>query len=199
MWPGAVAGAVSAVSFAAIHYVLISDIWDMAVIMAVAGALSGVCLAWTYRRLDARASVNGWLRYNLTYIGLFAVIPALSVALFDPIITFAEASESDGPLDELIVEALPMTVIAVLAIAVVVSLLFGSLRHDYGPILIAVTVLMLFLGLNLTIIGLVEFTVGRTRLVAGFIGLIVAIGFVFSVTYAALERRRLLASPVTGA
>ena len=114
LWTGAAAGAVSAVAFAGIHYVLISNIWDMIGLMAVAGAVSGLCLAWTYRRLAAPASVGGWLRYNLAYVGLLAVVPALSVALFDPVMTFAEAAAAEGPLDDLIVEALPMTIAVVL-------------------------------------------------------------------------------------
>lgn len=135
----------------------------MLAVMAVAGASSGLCLAWTYRRLTDRPYIGSWVRYNLTYMLLFAFIPALSVIMFDPVMTFAEAAESEGPLDELILEALPMTVGVTVAIAVIVSLLFGSLRQDFGPVLITSVVLMLFLGLNLTIIGLVEFSGGPSR------------------------------------
>lgn len=196
LWTGALAGVVSVVSFAAIHYVLISNIWDMLGVMAFAGALSGLCLAWTYRRLATPSSAAGWMRYNVAYVGLFAIVPAVSVLLFDPVMTFAEASAAEGPLDDLIVEALPMTIVAVLVIATAVSVVFGTMRRDFGPILLTVVVLMVFLGLNLTIIGLVEFSEARLRVVAGFIGLILAIGLVFSATYLALERNRLRAGSV---
>ena len=86
LWTGVVAGVVSAVAFAGIHYVFISDIWDMMKVMTVAGGLSGLCLAWTYRRLAAPVSAGSWMRYNLTYVALFAVIPALSMAVFDPVL-----------------------------------------------------------------------------------------------------------------
>lgn len=191
LWTGAVAGVASAVAFAGIHYVLISDIWDMMGVMALAGALSGLCLAWTYRRLTAPVSVGSWMRYNLTYVALFAVVPALSMAVFDPVMTFAEASAAEGPLDDLVVEALPMTIVAVLVIAAAVSLAFGSLRHDFGPILTTVVVMMAFLGLNLTIIGLVGWSSAMYRVVAEFIGLILAMGLVFAFTYLGLEWTRL--------
>ena len=186
-----IAGVVSALVFAGVHHVFISNIWDMTGVMAVAGGVSGLCIAWTYRRLAAPASVGGWLRYNLTFVGLFAFVPALSMAIFDPVMTFAEASASEGPLDELIVEALPFTLVVVIVIAAVVAASFGSMRHDFGPILITVVVLMVFLGLNLTIIGLVGWSSSMPRVIAGFIGLIAALGLVFTLTYLALERIRL--------
>jgi hypothetical protein len=186
-----VAGVVSVTVFSAVHYLLISNIWDMLGVMAVAGALSGLCLTWTYGRLADHPSVAGWIRYNLTYVVGFAFVPALSVVMFEPVMTFAEAAESDGPLDGLILEALPMTIAVTVAIAVFVSWRYGTLRRDFGPVLITVVVLMLFLGLNLTIIGLVEFSGGRLRIVGGFIGLILVVGFVFVVTFLGLERKRL--------
>jgi hypothetical protein len=191
LWSGAVAGAISAVAFAAIHQLTISNIWDMAVIMAFAGALSGLTLAWTYGRFVERPSVGSWVRYNLTYLGLFALIPPISVLMFDPVITVFEASDSDGPLTELLVEAAPLTVISRLGIAAIVTVLFGSLRRDFGPTLVTSIVLMLFLGLNLTIMGLVDFSAGDLGVVAGFMALIAFIVVVFVAAFTALEWRTL--------
>ena len=177
--------------FAGVHHLLISNIWETVVFMAIAGALAGVSLIWSYRRLPGRPSVPRWLQYNAAFVGLFALLPVISIALFDPVITFAEAANSDGPLDALIVQALPMTVLATLGIAAILSWRFGSLRRDFGPVLVATTVLMLFLGLNLTIVGLVEFTGAMVRVLVGFIGLILGIGLVFALSVLALEWRRL--------
>ncbi len=194
LWTGAWAGVVSAAAFAGIHHIFISNIWDMMGVMTVAGALSGLCLAWTYRRLDARKTVGGWLRYNLAFIGLFAVVPALSIAVFEPVMTFAEAAAAEGPLDELIVEALPLTVAVVVVMAAAVSTTFGSLRRDFGPILLTVVVLMIFLGLNLTIIGLVGWSSTMPRVIVGFVGLILALGLVFALAYLWFERKQLEAA-----
>lgn len=163
----------------------------MAIAMAMAGAISGLCLACTYRRFVSIPSVGSWVRYNATYLGLFALIPPVSVLMLDPVITIAEASNADGPLDDLLVEALPLTVASVIGIALVVTLLFGSLRSDFGPALAASVVLMLFLGLNLTIMGLVEFSAADSGVILGFMGLVVFIGVVFMVTVIGIEWRTL--------
>ena len=184
---GALAGVLAAIFFAWIHDLLITDIWDMMGVMGTAGAISGTLLAWTYRRMAEQPSITGWVLYNLAYVALFAVLPALSFALFEPVMTFAEASASEGPLDELIVEALPMTIGAVLVIAGAISGLFGSLRRDFGPVLLTVVLLMAFLGLNLTIIGLVEFSGTPFRVIAGFVGLIFGIGAVFALAFVGLQ------------
>jgi hypothetical protein len=191
---------VAATFFAWIHDLLITDIWDMMGVMGTAGAISGFLLAWTYRRMAERPSITEWLRYNLTYVALFAVLPALSFALFDPVMTFAEASASEGPLDELIVEALPMTIGAVIVIAAVISGVFGRLRQDFGPVLLTVVLLMAFLGLNLNIIGLVEFSGTPFRVIAGFMGLIFGIGAVFALAFVVLRFKALRSSsPQDGA
>ena len=104
---GAIGGVVSVVVFAGVHHLLISNIWETVVIMAIAGALAGVSLAWSYRRLPGRPSASRWLRYNAAYVGMFAVLPVISIALFDPVMTFVEAANSDGPLDGLIVKPEP--------------------------------------------------------------------------------------------
>jgi len=189
-----IAGVVAVVAFAALHQLLISNIWDMAIIMTIAGALSGLCLAWTYRRFVVRPSVGSWIRYTATYLGFFAVIPLISVLMFDPVITVMEASESDGPLTDLLIEALPLTIISMIGIAVIVSLLFGSLKRDLGPALLTSVVLMLFLGLNLTIMGLVEFSGKGLGVVVGFMALIGFIGSVFTAVLIALEWRTMRSS-----
>lgn len=188
---GVLAGVISALAFTALHQQVISNIWDMAIIMAVAGGVSGLCLAWTYGRFVVRPSVGSWVRYNLTYLGLFALIPPISVLMFDPVITVVEASNSDGPLTDLLVEAAPLTVVSMLGIATIVTLLFGSLRRDFGPTLVTSIVLMLFLGLNLTIMGLVDFSGGDLGVVAGFMALIAFIVAVFVTAFTALEWRTL--------
>lgn len=161
----------------------------MAVVMVVAGAASGLCLTWTYARLVGIPAVGSWVRYNATYLGLFALIPPISVVMFDPVITIVEASESDGPLTDLLVEALPLTIFSTVAIAVVVSVLFGNLRRDFGPSLVASALLMLFLGLNLTIMGLVEFSASDMGVIIGFMGLIAFLGVVFTAAVVVLEWR----------
>lgn len=184
---GTLAGVMAAVVFAWVHDLLISDIWGMIGVMGTAGGISGTLLAWTYGRMTPRSTRVRWLAYNGAFIAAFAVLPALSMMLFDPVMTFAEAAASEGPLDDLILEALPFTVIAVVIIAMGVSAIFGGLRRDFLPVLLTVVLLTLFLGTNLTIVGLVEFTGSQSRVIAGFVGLVALIGSAFTLGFLLLQ------------
>jgi Mg2+/citrate symporter len=48
---GVIAGAASTLVFTAIHHLFISNIWFSLLPMLIAGALCGLCLAWSYGRL----------------------------------------------------------------------------------------------------------------------------------------------------
>jgi hypothetical protein len=193
---GVVAGAVSALVFTLVHDLFISDIWDMLIVMVGAGAVCGLCLGWTYGRLVDAPSIGNWLGYNLVYLVMFGLLGATSVIVFDPVTTLAEVIEDEGPIDELIRMALPMTVIFALATVAAISVLFGRRRSDIGPIFLTVSVLVLFLGLNVSAIGLVDIPRDSTYLVAELFGLIIVINVAFAATFLILERER-LAGPRT--
>jgi len=188
---GVVAGAVSAFVFTLVHDLFISDIWDMLIVMVVAGAVCGLCIGWTYGRLVEVPSIGSWVGYNLVYLAMFGLLGATSVIVFDPVTTLAEVIESEGPIDELIRIALPMTVLFALATVVAISVLFGRRTSDIGPISLTVSVLVLFLGLNVSAIGLVDIPRDSTYLVAELFGLIIVINVAFAATFLILERGRL--------
>jgi hypothetical protein len=81
---GAVAGAASAIAFTALHHVLISDIWFSLPIMVAAGALSGLCLAWTYRVLFGTPSTTRWWLYNGVWVALLALLGVASFLVYEP-------------------------------------------------------------------------------------------------------------------
>lgn len=191
---GAAAGAGSALTFTVVHDLFISDIWAMLLPMLVAGAVCGACLGWSYRRLAVRPTVPGWLRYNGTFLVMFGLLGALSVAVFDPVTTMAEVVSANAPPDDLIAEAMPMTVAFTLVTATVVTLLHARRSRELGPVLLTTSVLVLLLGLNVSAIGLVEIPSGSAYLVAELFGLIVALDVVFALGVVALERR-VLAEP----
>jgi hypothetical protein len=188
---GALAGFASIVAFTAIHGALISDIWAMLVPMLVAGALCGLCVAWAYTVLVRDPSVGSWLRYNLVYLGLFVALAVVSIAVFEPIATIPELTAMGGSPGELIGRSMPLNLASVVVGTVLVTRLFGGGLRALGPVLLTVAVLVLFLGHNVSIIGLVELSAGELYLVAELVGLIVAINAVFVVAFLALERRRL--------
>ena len=65
---GAFAGALSALVFTIVHQLIISSIWFAVVSMLVAGAVSGVCLAWSYAVVVNHKNVRTWLTYNSLYV-----------------------------------------------------------------------------------------------------------------------------------
>ena len=191
---GIVAGVASAVVFTVVHDLFISDIWAMLIIMTVAGAICGLCIGWTYGRLFEAPSIGNWLNYNLVYLAMFGFLGASSVIVFDPVTTLAEVIENEGPIDELIVMALPMTILFALATVAAISVLFVRRTSDIGPVLLTVSVLVLFLGLNVSAIGLVDIPRDSTYLVAELFGLILVIDVVFATTFLTLERESLTGS-----
>jgi hypothetical protein len=188
---GVLAGLVSVVAFTAIHQVLISDIWFSLVPMLVAGALCGAMVAWTWALLIATPSAGSWIRYNLAYLLLFGLLAIVSIAVFEPIATAAELAAMGAPLGEVIWRSMPLNVGFALVAAVLVTRLFDGGWRQLGPVLANVAMLTLFLGHNVSIIGLVEFGADELSLVGMLFGLIFAINAVFVAAFLALERRRL--------
>lgn len=185
---GAVAGVVAVLGFTIVHDILISDIWAMLPIMAVAGAISGACLGWSYDRVVRLPSAWSWLAYNTAFLLMFGMLGAASVVVFEPVTTMAAVIERGGPVDDLIAQALPMTIAFTVAATVLVTWLFGRGWRDLGPVGLTTAVLVLFLGLNISAIGLVEIPRSGLYLIAELFGLVAVIGAVFMLVVVALER-----------
>jgi len=190
----AVAGAISALAFTGIHDLLISDIWFSTIPMTVAGALCGSGVGWTYALLAEPPSWRSWLTYNLVYVVLFVLLGAASVAVFAPVTTVAAVIAADAPPRELFAKAMPLTIAFVIGAAAVVQALFGRRRRHYGPLLLTCAVLTGLLGLNVSVIGLVDIPRGSLHLVAELLGLIGVLNAVFVAVFIALEHRSLRGS-----
>lgn len=188
---GAVAGVTSTVVFTVIHDIFISDIWFSLIPMLAAGALCGLCVAWSYALLVRTPSTGSWLRYNLLYVAMFALLGALSVLAFEPVTTMAAVVTANGPPDALIGQAMPLTALFTVGTAVLVTLLYRAGWKRFGAVLLTCVVLVLLLGLNVSAIGLVDIPRGSLYLVAEMFGLIVALNAVYVVVFLALQRRRL--------
>ena len=188
---GAVAGTISTLVFTVIHDLFISDIWFSLIPMLVAGALCGLCVAWSYALLVPTSSVGGWLRYNLLYIAMFALLGAISVLVFEPVTTMAAVVTANGPPDALIGQAMPLTALFTVGMAVLVTTLYGAGWKRFGAVLLTCVVLVLLLGLNVSVIGLVDIPRGSLYLVAEMFGLIVALNVVYVLVFLALQWRRL--------
>ena len=191
---GILAGAASAFAFAIIHDIFISDIWFSLPLLVVAGGLCGLCVGWTYGLLAGRPSIHSWLRYNALFVGMFVFLGVVSVLLFEPVSTIPELMASNGLPDHLFSQAMPMTTVSTLAMAAIIGRLYGRTWAHYAAILLTCTVLVLLLGLNVSVIGLVFIPGSSIYLIAELFGLILALNLVYAVMFIALEWKNFVSS-----
>lgn len=189
---GALAGTFSALIFTVIHYIFISDIWFSLMIMLVAGALCGASLAWSYAMLVNKSSLRSWLAYNLLYDAMFVLLALVSVLIFEPVTSMAALISLNGPPDDLIVQAMPITAIFTFVMALIISVIYGFRWSRFGSALLTSVVLVLLLGLNVSVIGLVTIPRGSWYLVFEMLGLILVLNVVFVASFVVLERKTLL-------
>jgi hypothetical protein len=185
---GAAAGSISALAFTIIHDIFISDIWFSLALMLVAGALCGACLSWSYALLVDEPNLKNWLGYNLIYDGMFVLLGLVSVLIFQPEVSMASLISANGPPEALISQAMPVTAIFTLLLAVVISLIYRTSWSRFGAVLLTCTVLVLLLGLNVSVIGLVSIPRGSWYLVLEMFALILTLNAVFVLAFVALER-----------
>ena len=188
---GTIAGLVSALIFTIVHQIFISDIWFSIPIMLIAGALCGPSLGWSYGVLVSVPTLKNWLAYNLVYMAMFGILGAVSVAAFDPITTVEALIEVNESPNELIGKAMPLTVVFTFLMAGIVTVLSTRRWANFGSALLACVILVLSLGLNVSIIGLVSLPSGSLYLVVELFALILALGVVIAVAFAILERKQL--------
>jgi hypothetical protein len=187
---GALAGALSVLVFTAIHHLLIIPIWFALPAMLVAGVLCGACLAWSYFLVVRGRTIRTWLQYNALYLGVLVALSLTSLLVFEPVTTIAVLLQRREPPSELVVRALPVTVLFTLATAVLLSALYHPGWRGAGAILVTTSVIVVFLGLNLSVMGLVSVPRSALYLVAELLLLILALGLVYSTAVVALGQSR---------
>lgn len=190
---GAVAGSLTSVGFAALHHVLISDIWFSLLPMTAAGALCGLCLAWSYRQLSARPSAAGWLLYNLLYVALFVVLGAVSFLVYEPVYTITGLVAGTEPIGALVRQAAPLIVAFGFLCAAGISLVRARTAATAISVTVTCVVLTVLLGHNAAVLGMVHMTRAAVPLLALFYGLFAAIMAGNAAVFLLLERRSLFA------
>lgn len=191
---GAIAGAVSALIFTVIHDILISDIWSMLAIMLLGGAICGACLGWSYSLLVKQTSLRSWLAYNALYDGMFMLLGFVSVLIFEPVTSMTAVTSLNGPPDALIAQAMPVTAAFTLIMTLVISPIYGFSWPRFGAVLLTSVMLVLLLGLNVSVIGLVSIPRGSWYLVMEMFGLILTLNAVYVVVFSGLERKQLFSA-----
>ena len=170
---GAAGGALSTLGFIAIHDLWILDIWNIAGPMVSAGVACGWALTWSYRSTLGRHSTRRWVRYVGMAVLILAVLGGASFLALTPQYSLVEASNMDDALAVLLPPATPLMAVAVLFGTAAVWLSFGRRQRALGPVLVAQALLVFFVGHNLAILGLIEFSADAVRAYAEFVGLTV--------------------------
>ena len=186
---GAAAGAFSALVFMVVHQVLISDIWFSLVVMLVSGALCGAAVAWTYALLFTRRTLAGWIAYNLAYVAALVAMGLVSLVVYEPVTTAADLIAAGGSPTELIRRATPLSAVSILITAVLLQRLWGRGAGQFLALLLCSTLIILLLGLNVSVLGLVEFDSQGWVLVLYTYGLTLLLNLVYLASFAVLERR----------
>ncbi len=177
------AGAMSALVFTWVHQLTISNIWFMIVPMLIAGALSGLCIAWSFHQVVVRQSTATWLAYNGALLVMFGVLAVASILLLEPVTTIAEVSAANGPVDHLIVKALPVTALVAVLTTATIGQVVAQRWTDYLRLLLTVVVLMVLVGLNISVLGLVDFGEASLLPVVKFLALVVLLDAVYAMAY----------------
>ena len=122
---------------------------------------------------------------------MLALLGLTSSLVFEPITTIAALLQLDAPPATLFRQALPMTAAFTIATAIVLSLIYRGGWRGFAASLLASTVLVTFLGLNVSIIGLVDISRGSLYRILELFGLIFAIGLVYTALFAVFEWKNL--------
>ena len=188
---GAIAGAFSVFIFTIIHDIFISDIWYSLTSMMIAGAVSGFSVAWSFKLLFTKTTLLGWWKYNIVYVLLFIVLGALSAVVYEPVATVVELIIRNEPPRELIMQAMPMTIVFTIGSSIIMSAMFGRKLLHHLAILLTCIVLVVLLGLNVSLIGLVFFPNNMLYLILEMYALILAINLVYGIAFMLLQWKSL--------
>lgn len=188
---GAMAGALSAFVFCVIHQMIISSIWFAIGAMLVAGAVCGACLAWSYALSIKNQTVRSWIQFNALFVGTLVGLGITSLVMFEPVTTIPALLKSNAPPRALIAQALPITALFTAASAALLTVLYRPGWRGAGAILVTAIVVVLFLGMNISILGLVFVPKALFYVLAEVLALIVSLALVYAGTMGFIWRNTL--------
>ena len=186
---GALSGFIATFLFTVVHQIFISNIWFSFVFMAGAGILSGSLIAMGYGVLFRSYSSFSWFSYNSIFLVMFLLLALFSVIIFEPVTTMGELLQANGPPSELIRKAFPMTILFTVTFAFLISILYARKLFQVLMVILTCAELMLVLGLNVSVIGLVDIPRSGFHLIMELFSLIILILFMNSLVFRILERR----------
>ncbi len=187
---GALAGAVSTLGFTALHQLLINPIWFALPAMLLAGAVCGTCLAWSFTLAVPTPTAGSWVRYNLFYLVMFVALGLTSLIAFEPVTTIAALLQAKEPPRALIGRALPVSGLFTLTTAALLSVLYRPGWRGAAGLLLTTGVLVLLLGLNISILGLVGVPRAAVGVLVEVLALLMALAVIYVGVVVGLNRSR---------
>lgn len=184
---GALAGVLATVLFIVVHQFLISNIWAMLLPMAFSGAACGIAITWSYGRVSDIWITESWFGLSSAFLGSLFALGIVSLIVFAPEWTFAELNVDDPPLGDLFSRATPLMVAFTIAAGGLIWWILGARKTTLIPILATETLLVLLLGHNVAIIGLVDLTADGWSLVWLMFALVAFLGVSYTVLVVAVR------------
>jgi len=121
---------------------------------------------------------------------MFVALGLTSLAAFEPVTTIAALLQAKEPPRDLIGRALPVTGVFVLATAALLSMLYRPGWWRSGALLLTTAVLVLFLGLNISVLGLVALPRSAGTVLVEVLTLLLTILAVYGAIVLVFSRRR---------
>lgn len=193
---GAVAGVVTVLAFAVVHDLWIADIWFNIVPMVVAGAGCGAALAWSYRESAAGHTWGRWWGHIGLSAGILIGLGAWSLLTLEPRFSMAELMTAEDPLSMVLPPAMPLMAWGVVVGTAIVWVLASRRVGAIPAIFVTQVLLVLLVGHNLAILGLVDIPADEMFRLWSFLGVTCFLAAGFGV--AAMAASRLVPTPGGG-
>jgi hypothetical protein len=168
---------------------MISDIWFNIVPMVTSGALCGLSIAWSYRQAETAPSTRRWITYNAYCTTLLIGLGGVSLLLLEPEYTMAELTNNDNALAMLMQPAAPLMTGGTIIGSLLLWAIYGPRSKTIIPILTTQALLMLLVGHNLAILGLVDIPRDQQYKILEFIGLTIFLAATFALGAITLTKR----------
>ncbi|MHA2503534.1 MAG: hypothetical protein ACXAE3_11770 [Candidatus Kariarchaeaceae archaeon] len=186
---GIITGLLACIVFNIFHQITISNIWNMSAFMLPVSALAGFTLLSSYGVLYGDFVTFTFSIYIVYHTLSLTALSLVSVIVFTPRYNSATVINDTGgaPPPQMIRDAFPLTIAWMLVSTIVIVLLVNPTLVGFLSTLAASATLFLTLGLNLSILGLVELEPQHRYLVHKFLAMNVGLGLSFLVIYLPLD------------
>ena len=191
---GSLAGILSALIFAIAHNLFIENIWYAIFFLVSGGMIGGITLAFNYFYMTEIPTAQNWAMYNFIFVTKYILLGVVSILVFEPVTTIPEILEINRRSGDMYTTALPLTVAFTLIFSFLMSLMFATKIKQFLLIIITNIIMMVALGINVSILGLVYTNKTSFELIMEVTGLIVLIMGTFSFGFLLFGKKIFLSS-----